>query len=163
LAAADFDACHPMSSPNTVGALTISSHANDENPCRVRPARFWDGFFSAVGDVDVVLDDGGHTNEQQIITAHNCIPHIKNGGRLIVEDTRTSYLQSFWNPSRYSFINYSKRMVDRINCRFRDLHLSDDAYKNAVYSMGVHESIVCFNIDREHARLKSRKLRKYFL
>lgn len=110
--------------------------------------RFWEGFFSAVGEVDVVLDDGGHTNEQQIVTAHRCIPHIRNGGMLIVEDTGTSYLKAYGNPSRYSFINYSKKMIDRINLRSSALERSDDTCKSTVYSMAVYESMVCFNIDR---------------
>ena len=110
--------------------------------------RFWDGFFSAVGDVDVLLDDGGHFNDQQIVTAHGCIPHIRDGGMLIVEDTHASYLEFYRNPSRFSFINFSKEMIDRINSRCAVLHKSDDVYKNAVYSMGIYESIVCFNIDR---------------
>lgn len=109
--------------------------------------RFWDEFFSDVGDVDVILDDGGHTNEQQIVTVHHCIPHIRNKGMLVVEDTRTSYLRMFGNPSRYSFINYAKVMIDRINSRSPDLHSSDHGW--AVYSMCTYDSMVCFHIDRE--------------
>jgi Methyltransferase domain len=109
--------------------------------------RFWDEFFSRVGDVDVILDDGGHTNQHQIVTAHHCIPHIRNQGMLIIEDTVTSYLKLFGNPSRYSFINYAKRMIDRINSRSRNLPPSDPAW--AVYSMSVYESMVCFRVDRE--------------
>ena len=56
---------------------------------------FWKELFEKVGDADVVLDDGGHTYEHQIVTAHECIPHIRNGGLLIVEDTHTSYFKDF--------------------------------------------------------------------
>jgi methyltransferase family protein len=117
--------------------------------------RFWDHFFASVGDVDVILDDGGHTNVQQIVTAEHCVPHIRNQGMLIVEDTHTSYLKLFGNPSRYSFINYAKRMIDRINSRFPDLHSSDSGWEKAVYSMRVYESIVCFHIDRERCFVSS--------
>lgn len=41
---------------------------------------FWREIFEKIGDVDIVLDDGGHTYEQQIITAHECIPNIRDGG-----------------------------------------------------------------------------------
>lgn len=117
--------------------------------------RFWENFFAVVGDVDVVLDDGGHTNEQQIVTAHACIPHIRDGGMLIVEDTHASYLKLFGNPSRYSFMNYAKRTMDRINARFPGLHASGDAWEKCVYSMCVYESIVCFNVDRERCFVNS--------
>ena len=109
---------------------------------------FWDGFLAAVGKVDVILDDGGHTNEQQVVTAHKCIPHINDGGLLIVEDTHTSYWAHFGNPSRYSFMVYSKRIVDGINSRFPEVEASKNPLVNIVYSMSFYESIVCFKIDR---------------
>jgi hypothetical protein len=115
--------------------------------------RFWNEFFSVVGDVDVLLDDGGHTNEQQIVTVHHCIPHIRNKGMLIVEDTGTSYLKMFGNPSRYSFINYAKRMIDRINTRAADIPFSDHCW--AVHSLGIYESMVCFHVDREKCFVSS--------
>lgn len=111
---------------------------------------FWDNFFAAVGDVDVLLDDGGHTNEQQIVTVQKCAPHIKNGGLLIVEDTHSSYMKSYGNPSRYSFINYVSRLVDTcINSRFPGALKSTNPFKDIIYSISYYESIVCFHIDRE--------------
>ena len=70
---------------------------------------FWDSFFKEVGNVDIILDDGGHTNEQQIITTLKCIPYIKDDGIHVVEDTHTSYQKNFGNPSKYSFINFTKK------------------------------------------------------
>ena len=52
---------------------------------------FWKNFFKKIGKVDVVLDDGGHTNYQQIITTNQCIPMIKDGGKMVVEDVHTSF------------------------------------------------------------------------
>ena len=116
---------------------------------------FWGNFFSAIGDVDIILDDGGHTNEQQIITAHHCIPHIQDNGMLIVEDTHTSYMKRFGNPSKYSFINYTKKLIDAINSRFPSVRTSNNILKNVVYSIGVYESIVCFNINRSKCFISS--------
>ena len=65
---------------------------------------FWQNFFKQIGDVDIVLDDGGHTYEQ-IVTAHECTPHIKNGGLLIVEDTHTSYFKSVATPQNIRLSN----------------------------------------------------------
>jgi cephalosporin hydroxylase len=110
--------------------------------------KFWDELFSAIGDVDVVLDDGGHTNDQQIVTTEKCIPHIKDGGLLIVEDTHASYLTSFGNPSKYSFINYCKTLIDSINSRFPSVKISNNSLNRAVRSIEVYESIVCFRVDR---------------
>jgi hypothetical protein len=109
---------------------------------------FWKNFFAAVGDVDIILDDGGHTNEHQIVTVHHCIPHIKDHGLMIVEDTHTSYFKNYGNPSKYSFMNYAKMLIDSINSRFPEVHASNNSLNQAVFSINFYESIVCFNIDR---------------
>jgi hypothetical protein len=111
--------------------------------------KFWDDFFSIVGKVDVVLDDGGHTNRQQIITSDRCIPNIKDGGVLMVEDVHTSYFKAFGNPSKYSFINFTHKVIDSVNSRFPKAGVSKNGYENFVYSLSFYESIVCFHIDSE--------------
>lgn len=112
---------------------------------------FWERFFAAVGDVDVVLDDGGHSNSQQVITAHHTIRHIRDGGMLIVEDTHTSYMKGFGNPSKYSFINYCMKIVELINSRSSVLTKHPSALTNVIYSCSFFESIVCFHIDRQRS------------
>lgn len=110
---------------------------------------FWDGFFASVGDVDILVDDGGHTNEQQIITVEKCAPHIRDKGMLIVEDVHSSYMKSFGNPSRYSFINYTKRLIDTaLNSRFPAAITSANPFRDIIYSIQCYESMVCFHIDR---------------
>jgi cephalosporin hydroxylase len=109
---------------------------------------FWDSFFRAIGPVDIVLDDGGHTFEQQIVTAHGCIPRIRDGGLMIVEDTHTSYLKEFGYPTKYSFIEWTKTLIDKINSRFPEVKVSGLPYKRSVYSISIFESIVCFRIQR---------------
>jgi hypothetical protein len=109
---------------------------------------FWERFYASVGSVDIVLDDGGHTNEQQIVTTIQCVPHIRDGGLLLVEDVHASYMKEMGNPSRYSFISYAKRLVDGINARFPGVRVRGDALNAAVYSITFYESIVCFRIDR---------------
>lgn len=110
--------------------------------------KFWDDFFKEVGDVDVILDDGGHTFEQQIITADKCIPFIKDGGLLIVEDTHTSYMKKFGYPSKYSFIEWVKYLIDNINSRYEKVNISKLKYNKSIYSICVFDSIVAFRIDR---------------
>jgi cephalosporin hydroxylase len=113
---------------------------------------FWKSFFESVGPVDVVLDDGGHSNSQQVFTAHAVLPHIRDGGTLIVEDVHASYMRDFGNPSKYSFMSYSKRAVDRINSRSSLLpwlrQHDESNVRDLVYSCAFYESIVCFNVDR---------------
>lgn len=109
---------------------------------------FWDNFFSTVGNVDVILDDGGHTNRQQIVTTDSCIPNINDGGLLVIEDVHTSYFRAFGNPSKYSFISFAKSLVDRVNSRFPGVSASSNKLGEWVYSVSFFESIVCFHIDK---------------
>jgi hypothetical protein len=111
---------------------------------------FWNAFFSTVGLVDVVLDDGGHLFEQQIVTAHQCIAGVKDGGLLVIEDTHTSYFPAFGYPTKHSFIEWTKGLVDRINARhFVSTKAAKCLYRDAVYSLSFFESMVVFKIDRQ--------------
>jgi len=108
---------------------------------------FWDNFLSKVGEIDILIDDGGHENDQLIITLNKVIPKIKNDGLIVIEDTHTSYSKKFGNPSKYSFINYSKYLIDIINSRFPDSGIKkSNNFKNKIYSISFFESMVIINI-----------------
>ena len=111
--------------------------------------RFWTYFFNKYKKIDIVLDDGGHTNEQQIITCAQCIPRINNGGLLVTEDTHASYLPEFSNPSKYSFINFTKKIIDDINFTYPKLGKFKFSINKYVYSIRFFESIVAFYIDKK--------------
>jgi len=68
---------------------------------------FWKDFTDKVGPIDAVLDDGGHTYEQQIITTEMLIDSVKDGGVIAVEDTHTSYMDGF-GAKKFSFMAYVK-------------------------------------------------------
>ena len=115
---------------------------------------FWNKFFKKYGKVDIVLDDGGHTNYQQIKTVNSCIPNIKDGGILITEDIHTSYIKDKWyNPSKYSFINYTKKLIDDINSRYPGLKKQNFSLSKYIYSIYNFESITVFNIDRKLSKM----------
>lgn len=116
---------------------------------------FWNNFFAEVGPVDVILDDGGHTNYQQIMTADKCISNIKDDGMLVVEDVHTSYFKEFGNPYRYSFISFAKRIVDSINSRFPQVKAVKNTYGKRVYSISFYESIVCLHINEKKCFVSS--------
>ena len=113
---------------------------------------FWRDFIKEVGPVDVVLDDGGHAYEQQIITTELLLDHINDGGMLVVEDTHTSYIDGF-GPKQYSFIEYTKNVIDKIN--YRSGRVLRENPENRVWSVRVYESIVAFLVNSEETMLKS--------
>lgn len=70
-----------------------------------------------VGEIDLVLDDGGHRMEQQINSFQELFPHIRDGGVYICEDVHTSYQEAFGGGLRKpeSFIEYMKGIVDEMH------------------------------------------------
>ncbi|RYG60992.1 MAG: class I SAM-dependent methyltransferase [Alphaproteobacteria bacterium] len=112
---------------------------------------FWAEFFHKVGPVDILLDDGGHTNRQQIETVMQALPHIRDGGLIMVEDTHASYMPEFGNPSFHSFTNFAKSVTDKVNSRFPAVKGHESLLRNRVFSTEFYESIVVFNIDSRRA------------
>jgi hypothetical protein len=108
---------------------------------------FWRDFFQKVGSVDVFIDDGGHTNLQQITTVHCAVEHIRDGGVLIVEDVHTSYFKEFGNPWSRAFIGFAAKIVDGINSRSFALRTNRERYAKRVHSVSFFESIVAFHIN----------------
>jgi hypothetical protein len=122
---------------------------------------FWNEFFKKTGNVDIILDDGGHTNYQQIITSSFCIPYINDNGIMAVEDVFHSYglsygAKGFFNPSKFSFINFCKKTIDDINFRFPGAKKFQFSLNKFVYSLEFFESIVAFKIDRSLCSLKNK-------
>lgn len=116
--------------------------------------QFWKGFFRQVGGVDILLDDGGHTYPQQIVTASSALPHIRDGGLLVVEDTHTSYMAEFGGPGDTSFVNWAVNMVHGVNHRFSAFAENHDP-ELRVWSVQFFESIVAFHVDRPLATVVS--------
>lgn len=110
---------------------------------------FWQNFFLKTGNIDVLLDDGGHTNEQQIVTTQQSLPFINDGGTIIIEDVHASYQHEFGNPSKFSFANYSQSLAHNIQYRFPALPNANKVEPNkSIHSVSFYESIVAFRVER---------------
>lgn len=48
--------------------------------------RFWQQFRQAAPQLDIVIDDGGHREHQQIVTMEELLPHLRPGGVFLCED-----------------------------------------------------------------------------
>jgi hypothetical protein len=118
---------------------------------------FWRNFFTKVGSIDVLLDDGGHSNEQQIVTVYCALDHIRDGGVILIEDVHASYLERFGNPSPRSFVNWCKNQIDMINQRFDEveklsLNPLAERFRDIVHSISFYDSIVAIRVDRTLAK-----------
>ena len=74
------------------------------------------------GPFDIVIDDGGHTMEQQIVSIETLFPAVVDGGIYLVEDTHTSYWPSHGGGLRSdaSFVEWAKARVDDLHAYHRD-------------------------------------------
>lgn len=113
---------------------------------------FWKKFFDRVGMVDIILDDGAHTNEAQIITTFHTVDYINDGGLLVIEDTGSNYLKKYFNPQKYSFINYSKFLIDDLFYRGTKqaaVNKKKMSLNDKIYSIKYFPEVVAFEIDRQ--------------
>ena len=117
---------------------------------------FWKFFFEKVGKVDIILDDGGHTNLNQIITTACTIKNINDGGVLLIEDAHTSYMPHYNSQIKQSFINFSKKIIDDINFKNQaNLGKFNFALNEHVNSIQFFESIVVFFVDRKKTKMNA--------
>jgi len=67
--------------------------------------------------IDILIDDGGHTMLQQIVTFEEIFQHIDANGVYLCEDIHTSYWLNFGGGHKRNktFIEYSKNFIDLIN------------------------------------------------
>ena len=130
--------------------------------------QFWKNFYKKVGKIDILIDDGGHTNLQQITTFMESVNYINEEGKIIIEDTHTSYLnyKGFKNPSKYSFINFSSNLIENIHRRNPMLKKKMNIISNKISSIEYYDSIVAFHFSKnkfsQAKNLKNNKLLETF-
>jgi hypothetical protein len=110
-------------------------------------SKFWIDFYGEVGDIDVILDDGGHRNDQQIITTMSALPHVKDGGLIIIEDTQTSFMK-FESFQKYSFVSFLKSKIESLFARSDELTLKKDLFSDSVHSIEFFTGICALHVNR---------------
>jgi len=84
----------------------------------------WDALWDALGQtVDLLVDDGGHTNRQQISAVVHGIDLVRDGGWLVIEDMHASFIHEFGNPSRFS----TARFLDELSDDLHRIHPRSEA------------------------------------
>ena len=79
--------------------------------------KFLKSLGEAIPRIDILIDDGGHTMNQQINTFEEMFPYIDKNGVYLCEDLVTSYWQKHGGGYKKSgtYIEYSKNFIDYIN------------------------------------------------
>jgi hypothetical protein len=117
--------------------------------------KFWKSFLEKYGALDIVIDDGGHTNHQQLTSLVSLLPNLRQGGLYLIEDLHCSYMPSFGNPSRWSTINFLISGIHSINTRSPLLQQRINLFTNNVFSITFFESIAVINVlEQQSTRAK---------
>lgn len=101
---------------------------------------------SKIPKLDILIDDGGHTMMQQIITFEEMYSHVKEDGIYLCEDTHTSYMYSYHGGYKKtnSFIEYSKNFIDYIHAWHSEntsrLNISD--FTKSAYGIHFYTGII---------------------
>jgi hypothetical protein len=100
---------------------------------------------SSIPKVDILIDDGGHTMPQQIITFKELYDHVKDDGIYLCEDTHTSYWHRYGGGVRRfsSFMEYSKRLIDDLHAfHSEQWSLKPSAFTTSAQAVHFYDSIV---------------------
>jgi len=98
-----------------------------------------------IPQVDILIDDGGHSMTQQIVTFEELFGHVKNHGVYLCEDIHSSYWIRYGGGHKRggTFIEYSKNFIDRLNAYHseqRSLKVND--FTRSVDSIHYYDSVL---------------------
>jgi hypothetical protein len=106
---------------------------------------FLDRIKKEIPKVDILIDDGGHSMNQQIVSFEELYPHIKENGIYLCEDLHTSYWRKYGGGynKKSSFIEYSKKLVDYLNAwHSRDEKLPVNQFTKTTASLHYYPSML---------------------
>lgn len=124
---------------------------------------FWKKYLKDKPKFDIVIDDGGHTMSQQIITYEELINHMTDNGVYLCEDLHTSYWRNWGGQLRNpkTFIEYSKKFIDMLHWyhlrkdKYSSKKLTDDdkriykRFRKMVHSVHYYDSIIVLELCKD--------------
>jgi len=95
--------------------------------------------------IDIVIDDGGHRMEQQIVSFGELYHHLQPDGVYLCEDVHSSYMERWGGGLRRpgTFIEFTKALIDGLHAWFHLPAGSEvDEFALGTYSIAFYDSIV---------------------
>ena len=108
---------------------------------------FLRSIIDKIGPIDILIDDGGHTQDQQIVSFEELYKHIKIGGLYLCEDVHTSYMNVYGGGLKRNgtFIEYTKSLIDQLNAYYTEQpHFMVDDFTRTTNTIHYYDSIVLF-------------------
>lgn len=105
---------------------------------------FLKGIKKEIHKVDILIDDGGHTMDQQIISFEELFDLVRDDGIYLCEDTHTSYMKQFGGQYKGdTFIEYSKNLIDYLHAQYSETEtLISNKYSEEIKSITYYDSMV---------------------
>jgi hypothetical protein len=108
--------------------------------------KFLQSLAAKIPRIDILLDDGGHTMQQQIRTFEELFPRIDPHGVYLCEDLHTSYWRKWGGGHRRrgTFIEYSKNFIDQLHAwhTHQPRRLNVGEFTRTVHSLHYYDSIL---------------------
>lgn len=133
---------------------------------------FVDSLGRNSGPFDIIIDDGGHTPDQQITSFYALFPYLKEGGVYLVEDMHANLWASH-QKSRYglTFFDVAKGLADKLTYMhldprsfevFRgadapDTTTIDNFATTDIYGIHFYDSVIVFEKRRRERPFAERK------
>jgi 23S rRNA U2552 (ribose-2'-O)-methylase RlmE/FtsJ len=106
---------------------------------------FLESIYDITGPIDILIDDGGHTQKQQITTFNILFDKIKDDGVYLCEDVHTSYWLSYGggHKRKGTFVEFAKNLIDKLNAfHSEENNLQVDSFTKSAKSIHYYDSIV---------------------
>jgi len=109
---------------------------------------FLDQILTRIGKIDVIIDDGSHINQDVIASFQFLFPRLNPGGIYVVEDTETSYIDSYGGDSQSlnnpkTTVNFFKNLIDCVHSESIDKNiLPDSLIDYNIKSMHFYDNII---------------------
>lgn len=106
--------------------------------------KFLKEVIKAIPPIDILIDDGGHTMDQQIVSYEELFDHVKDNGVYLCEDLHTSYWLQYGGgyKRKGTYIEYTKNLIDLLNAYHSEQKaLKVNSFTETVNSIHYYDSI----------------------
>ncbi len=117
----------------------IHIYIGDQEDCN-----FLQELKDKIGKIDIIIDDGGHMMQQQIISFQELFAALNDDGVYLCEDIHTSYWNEFdggYNK-KGTFMEYAKWLTDELNEQYFDSAEIPFPYRGQIKSITFCDSMI---------------------
>ncbi len=107
--------------------------------------KFLRDIANQIPPIDILIDDGGHTMVQQIVSYEELFGYVKEDGVYLCEDLHTSYWLKYGggHKRKRTFIEYSKNFIDYLNAYHSEQRtLKVNEFTKSVFSIHYYDSMI---------------------